>query len=191
MLEMKKPVGYIVTYTGKVFDLLDPKPDTVCIEDIAHALSNICRYTGHTKQFYSVAQHSVLMATTKELPGDPLQKLLHDAAEAYIGDMASPWKRILRVEIPGRAYYHTVKIHEHRIQKVIEKALEVDLTPSAEVKESDIRMFWTEVRDLMSDMSEDFEWGPPKMPPIEKKIIPWQPSLAEGMFLSVYNRLKG
>ena len=66
----------IVTYTGKLFDIFDPKPELVCIEDIAHSLANQCRYTGHTKVFYSVAQHSVLMATSAELKGEKFILLL-------------------------------------------------------------------------------------------------------------------
>ncbi len=89
----------IVTYTGKVFDLLNPTPDKVCIEDIAHSLAYQCRYTGHTREFYSVAQHCVLMAENPDLPGDPMAKLMHDAAEAYIGDIARPWKHLLSVQI--------------------------------------------------------------------------------------------
>ena len=98
----------IVTYTGKIFDLLNPKPEMVCIKDIAHSLAYQCRYTGHTKFFYSVAQHCVLMAENPDLPGDPLQKLLHDAAETYIGDMARPWKNLLLVNISGYMHQHLI-----------------------------------------------------------------------------------
>jgi len=187
MSETKSKITHITTYTGKVFDFLNPKPEMVCIEDIAHALANICRYTGHVKQFYSVAQHSVLMANA-DLPGDPLVRLLHDSAEAYIGDMASPWKRLLWVNDFGDLI--SVKGFEQNVQAVIGMSLGVDLTHSVEVKESDIRMFWTEVRDLMPKMPEDFDWGPPRMEPLEAKIIPWNPITAEGMFLSTYNKIK-
>jgi hypothetical protein len=54
--------NWIQTYTGKAFEPLNPDASLICIEDIAHALSNICRYTGHVRQFYSVAQHSVLVS---------------------------------------------------------------------------------------------------------------------------------
>lgn len=192
MPEMKKKIAYIVTYTGKVFEFLNPKPEMVCIEDIAHALANTCRYTGHVKQFYSVAQHCVLIANA-DLPGDPLVRLLHDSAEAYIGDLASPWKRLLLVDVP---YYHwktsmPVRNFEVGIEAVIGTALEVDLSPDPEIKLGDTRMFWTEVRDLMPKKPDDFEWGPPRMQPLDMKIIPWNPIVAEGMFLSTYNKLKG
>lgn len=191
MPEMKKKIAYIVTYTGKIFEFLSPKPEMICIEDISHSLSNLCRYTGHVSSFYSVAQHCVLMAENFNFPGDPLAKLLHDAAEAYIGDLASPWKGLLNVEgyFPGDVL--SVKEYESKIQKVIEAALGVSEIHNAEVKESDIRMFWTEVRDLMPQMSDDFNWGPPKMEPAKEKIICWEPSQAKMQFLMLYNKLKG
>jgi hypothetical protein len=86
----------ILTYTGKEFPYDDVSPDNICIEDIAHSLAHLCRYTGHTCMFYSVAQHSLLVA--EKIPGGPGEKLvglLHDAAEAYTNDLASPLKRWL------------------------------------------------------------------------------------------------
>jgi len=195
MPEMTKKVTYIVTYTGKVFEFMNPKPEMVCIEDIAHALANICRYTGHIKQFYSVAQHCVLMANA-DLPGDPLVRLLHDAAEVYIGDLASPWKSLLYIENPEYPEktcqpLFPVKKFESSIQRVVGLALNVDLNSSVEIKESDTRMFWTEVRDLMPKMPKSFNWGPPKMEPVEEVINPWPPFTAEMYFLELYNELKG
>ena len=87
----------ITTWGGHLFDLSDPKPEMIDIEDIAKALSCICRYTGHCNDFYSVAQHSILMANLSEFDsfGTPLQRLLHDSAEAYIQDIPRPWKGTL------------------------------------------------------------------------------------------------
>ena len=61
MIDNKQAIskGWIQTFTGKRMYPLDPKPEDICIEDIAHALSNICRFTGHTKKFYSVGEHSI------------------------------------------------------------------------------------------------------------------------------------
>ena len=183
----------IVTYTGKIFDLLNPKPEMVCIEDIAHSLAYQCRYTGHTREFYSVAQHCVLMAENSDLPGDPLQKLLHDAAETYIGDMAKPWKNLLCVDVPkGRGSFgHLVSIgtFENRIQKVIGQALGVDLAYSAEVKKSDIIMMATEIRDLMSIMPPDFDWGIDTSRVIKEPIKTWLPLFAKRKFLEKYDQL--
>lgn len=83
---------HIKTYTGTYFNPLDPNPDKILAEDIAHALSNIPRYGGHLPKFYSVAQHSLYVArilpTHLKLPG-----LLHDATEGYLGgDIPSPIK---------------------------------------------------------------------------------------------------
>ncbi len=182
----------IVTYTGKAFDLLNPSPDIVCIEDIAHSLANLCRYTGHVREFYSVAQHCVLMAKA-DLPGDPLKRLLHDAGEAYIGDIASPWKRLLAVDvpetIPGNPRFAPVRMWEDKIQKVIGLALGVDLSYSAEVKEADNRMYFTEVRDLMPPSAEFGKWRG-NLEPLPAKIHGWKPYAAERMFLQAYNELR-
>ena len=80
---------WIETFTGKEFYFLDPTPDSIDIRDIAHSLAFTCRYTGHSRRFYSVAEHSVLVSY---LAVDPLAGLLHDASEAYITDIASPIK---------------------------------------------------------------------------------------------------
>ena len=83
---------WIRTYSGENFYFDDPK--NIKIADIAHALSNICRWTGHLKTFYSVAQHSVICAEQIAAPYK-LRALLHDAAEAYIGDINKPLKTLL------------------------------------------------------------------------------------------------
>ena len=173
----------IVTYTGKVFDLLNPRPEMVCIEDIAHALANICRYTGHTLQFYSVAQHCVLMAQA-DLPGDPLVRLLHDSAEAYIGDMSRPWKQNLLVHNFGRL----VKEHEEIILYTISEALRFRIYNTPDIKEADNRMMVTEIRDLMCPNSE-FDPIVKSYKPLPDVIKPWDAWTAEGKFLNMYHVL--
>lgn len=84
----------IRTFTGKVFDLLILDPNSICIEDIAHGLAHTARFGGHLPCFYSVAQHSVLVAD-KVPPDQKLAALLHDASEAYLGDMPSPFKSMM------------------------------------------------------------------------------------------------
>lgn len=86
---------WMQTYTGRQFWPLDPRPSEVFIEDIAHSLSLQCRYAGHCKRFYSVAEHSVLLA--RWLRGKygaitALYGLLHDASEAYLVDVPRPVK---------------------------------------------------------------------------------------------------
>jgi hypothetical protein len=102
---------WMQTYTGKKFDLLNPKVEDVDIIDIAHSLSMQCRYNGHTLKFYSVAEHCVhvmnCLPTNLRLAG-----LLHDAAEAYVGDCISPLKTMLS----------SFKGIEFRILEVIAKA---------------------------------------------------------------------
>ena len=85
------------TVTGKLFSFLDPDPAEICLEDIAHGLSNLCRFNGQTSAFYSVAQHSVLVSLLCNAR-DALWGLFHDAAEAYLGDIVSPIKRNLGME---------------------------------------------------------------------------------------------
>lgn len=89
---MERRGDWMMTYTGRKFYPLDPRPEDIDLRDIAWALAHQCRYNGHCAFFYSVAEHSVLMSKTFE--GAPLarQALLHDAAEAYIGDMIRPLK---------------------------------------------------------------------------------------------------
>lgn len=86
--------GAIGTFTGRM-DPLDPRPDEINIEDIAHALSRQCRYNGHCTGFLSVARHSLWVSDELHSFGPAMQfaGLLHDAAEAYIGDMVRPLKR--------------------------------------------------------------------------------------------------
>src|SRR3990167_3312305 len=91
--------NYILTYSGTKFWPLNPRVRDVVVRDIAHALAHKCRFTGHVKRFYSVAEHSVILANLPELAEQPcevrLQALLHDAAEAYLPDVARPIKDAL------------------------------------------------------------------------------------------------
>lgn len=89
-IPMIKP-GVIRTYTGKMINVFNPDPSLICIEDIAHALSNLCRFGGHSRQFYSVAEHSVMVAGYVR-HRHKLAALLHDASEAYLVDIPSPVK---------------------------------------------------------------------------------------------------
>jgi len=84
-------VDYIRTFTGTDFTVFDPKPEQIFIEDIAHALSQLCRYGGHCDPFYSVAQHSIIASYLIE-PKFALDALCHDFSEAYIMDLPRPIK---------------------------------------------------------------------------------------------------
>ena len=85
---------YIETISGKKFYFLNPDPDDIDINDIAHSLGMQCRYTGHAKTFYSIAEHSLLVADLAE-PENAFWGLMHDASEAYLTDVASPIKQYL------------------------------------------------------------------------------------------------
>lgn len=90
---------YIVSNSGLEVDVANLTPETVSLPDIYHALSNQCRYNGHTNVFYSVAEHSVLVARMAALAGQSLETqiaaLLHDAHEAYVSDLPSPHKNLV------------------------------------------------------------------------------------------------
>mgnify|MGYP001281995576 CR=1 FL=1 len=89
----------ITTWSGRKFNFLNPEPTSIVIEDIAHALSLQCRFNGHSTEFYSVAEHSVGVCRLVESLGEDrntvMTALLHDAAEAYLGDVVSPLKQKL------------------------------------------------------------------------------------------------
>ncbi len=102
MVELNNKRGVINTFMGLEFDLFNPKPEMIHIKDIARGLAFNGRFAGHTPQYYSVAQHSVLVCdlilkehSIKTHPKLALAGLLHDAAESYIGDMITPLKKVI------------------------------------------------------------------------------------------------
>lgn len=139
-----KPV--ILTRSGIEFNLLEPTPEMIKIEDIAHALSHLCRFTGHTHCFYSVAMHSY-QASYLVPPECMLEALLHDAAEAYVGDVSSPLKSLL-------SDYRYI---EKRIDAVIRERFGLPKEMSACVKQADLRRLAAEKRHLMPLNSEPWE----------------------------------
>jgi hypothetical protein len=94
-------MSYILTRSGLQFNFVNPQPTMVVLDDVAHALANINRYTGHTGYAYSVAQHSVAVSRYLDITGEPaiiqLAGLLHDAHEAYFGDISAPMKEFLKL----------------------------------------------------------------------------------------------
>ena len=165
-------MSLMCTYTGKMIDLEYVQMEDICIEDIAHALSLICRYTGHTSRFYSVAEHCVLLSQAKNMPGTPLARLLHDAAEAYLGDVIRPLKQLL----PHYQYL------ENRIHKIIEAKYQVIFNL---VKPGDTAMLIREARAIMSQ--EFFLGFDVVCDPLfgeEIRIEGWSPEVAERNFLN-------
>jgi 5'-nucleotidase len=172
---------YIETATGKRFYIDRP---TFEIQDIAHALGNQCRYTGHTKQFYSVAEHSVLVAQiVADLNlGDPFEGLMHDAAEAYLSDIASPWKTLLP----------DYKVLEDRIERPLRQWAGLPEVLSEGVKRADWLALFIEARFLMPSKAE--EWIAPEGIKEEAKDLPYQircfsPTFAKSQFWHRYNEL--
>jgi len=148
---------WIQTYTGKRFDLIDPKPEQICMADIAHALSRACRFTGHTFAHYSVAEHSVLVSHMVP-PSLVCEALLHDAAEAYIGDATSPLKKAMRALSDGMpSAYDEI---ETGIRHSIFKKFGLQDTHSPLVSEADILALIAEAAFFFPVQSCD--WGLPK-----------------------------
>lgn len=125
--------GYIRTSSGIKFWPLDPRPEHVKIEDIAHALSHACRWAGHVNRHYSVAAHSLHVSA---MVGRKyaLQALCHDASEAFLCDMPKP----VKLGFPEYA------AHEERLMRCIATALGFDWPLSAEVHQADAAALYQE-----------------------------------------------
>lgn len=167
---------WIQTYTGLAFELADPRPEMVCIEDIARALSQINRFTGHTDWPYSVAQHCVVMS--EQIEDDKLAylALMHDAAEAYIGDMSLPLKRMLP----------DYKRIEERVERAVAEAFKLPYPMPPEIKQADARMLMTEAPQLLGPTPRD--WGVDAKP-FDVEIELWEPPWAEQMFMERFEAL--
>lgn len=173
--------AWIQTFTGRKFSPLNPDPEMVAIEDIAHALANLCRFAGHVTEFYSVAQHSVTVSYHCE-PANALWGLLHDASEAYLLDLPRPIKNH-----PSLGHY---RLKEEILENVI--WFKFGLCDSGfaslpkDVKAADMQVFAAECRDLMSPLHPDFIVG---AEPIPERIRPLSPRLAETFFLERFAEL--
>lgn len=167
----------ILTASGKYFNFLQPTADTVDIETIAHALSHICRYTGHVREFYSVAQHSVLVSYL--VPREhALAGLLHDAAEAYIGDVAAPLKQLLP----------DYKVIEQRVEAVVLAKFGLPAYLPTCVKLADMIALATEQRDLMP--AHDDVWASIEgVQPDGLVTVPHSPKYAKTLFLQRFYEL--
>ena len=176
---MSRNSDWIQTFTGRQFWPLDPHPEEVCIEDIAHALSNICRYTGHVREFYSVADHSIRVARIVPAP-DALWGLLHDASEAYICDVARPVK-----QYPG--FGELYRQIEDRLMLCICEAFNLPAEQPASIKPADNILLHTERRDLMARPPQP--WRDPH-PPLPGTIFPRTPREAEQEFLELFAEVK-
>lgn len=140
---------YITTYTGKHIQPTQPDPDLIRIQDIAHALSLICRGNGHVKTFWSVGQHCICCAKEAAARGLSdrmvLACLLHDASECYMSDVPSPFKK----ELPEYQ-----EQEERLLCMIYEKFLGSDLTEDeqAQLKEIDRAMLWYDLENLLGEV---------------------------------------
>ena len=162
--------GWIVTSTGVRFDLLAPTVEMIHLEDIAHALSNVCRFGGHTRVHYSVAQHSVL-ASHLVPPADALYALLHDATEAYIGDMVSTLKQVI-------PQFREV---EARLWSVICEDFGLPEQMPASVKRADLMMLAREREDLLPASEPWALLDGVELP--AQPIVPWCHERAKSEFI--------
>ena len=169
---------WIQTYRGRRFPLLDSSPSDLDIEDIAHALSMLCRFGGHVRDFYSVASHSVLVSQMVP-PEDALWGLLHDAAEAYLGDVVSPLKRW-----PRMAWYRAAET-TLLDQIVYHWGLPREMPPS--VQNADQRACMTEARDLLGPGWE--KWPGMPAPWGDVRVSAEQPAAAKARFLARFHEL--
>ena len=167
----------ILLHGGEYFDFVDPEASAFTILDIAHGLSNICRFTGQCRKFYSVAEHSVMASRLIE-PEFAFEALMHDAAEAFVGDVSSPLKGLLR----------DYRVIEARVNAAICRRFGLPPILSDAVKRVDLAMLKTEQAQLMRNRDN---W--PMLSGFEAFAIElpcWTPEVAEAMFLQRVEELR-
>ena len=177
----KRQGAWMQTFTGRAYFPHDPDPKDVCIDDIAHALSMLCRFTGHTTRFYSVAEHSVHVMQLVPIE-HRFVALMHDATEAYLNDLSRPLKM-------GLAEYKKIEeLNWYAIAEAFDLPLEL---PDC-VEEADATMVHLERRHVMSATTCDLEWGLGKKEP---KVYPdlgpmgWDPRNAKARFRAEFDAL--
>jgi hypothetical protein len=177
---IKTAVGpTILLQSGAYFDLLDPANSPFTIEDIAHGLSNTCRFAGQCSRFYSVAEHCVL-ASHIVAPEFALQTLMHDAAEAFIGDVTRPLKSILP----------EYKAIERTVEAAIMQRFGIADWNVPEVKAIDLAMLAGEQLAMMP--AHDDGWAVlTGVTPAPIEFAFWRPHTARESFLERFAELSG
>ncbi|QKD00040.1 hypothetical protein EB231_34750 [Mesorhizobium sp. NZP2298] len=174
----KRKGDTLQTFSARLFWPLDARQDEVHIEDVAHSLSLQCRFAGHCKQFYSVAEHSVLIANWIWWHGpaaDALCGLLHDATEAYLVDMPRPVKRSLP----------EYQRHEAALWKVIAARFGLPEVMPDVVHEADNRIIGDELVNM-----RPMAWHAKHNDPLGVELQFWSPEQAEDAFLKTYVMLQ-
>lgn len=171
-------MSYIQTLSGKKFNYQTATVDDIDIEDIATALSHICRFAGHLPEFYSVAQHSVLVSQLVP-PEFAFEALMHDAAEAYCQDIPAPLKALL----PD---YRRIETY---VDDLIRFKFDIPLEHAEVVKYADLTMLATERRDL--EIDDGSKWDCLEGIPCSDliQVIPLRPGQAFGLFINRFNGL--
>jgi hypothetical protein len=175
--------SWLQSYGGKVINPHKVDYRNVEMEDVAHALSMKCRFSGHCDTFYSVAEHTVRGShlVPKE---QALAFLLHEVDEVFSPDIPAPIKHLVRVD--GVSWDDWVWRQELAILRALGLPhLDVH-TP--EIKKTDLQMLAWEQRDLMGPPPKD--WQLPEKPPTSKIIHPWSPAYAEFRWIDCYNALR-
>jgi uncharacterized protein len=174
----------IQTYSGLRFDLADPKPEMFNIVDIAHALSQLCRFTGHTRFHYSVGQHSVVVASLllERSPEIALEGLMHDAAEAYIGDVSYPLKALIKRQ--STVYKEITE----SIERVLADRFGLKYPWPLEIHEVDHMALAIERRDVMNP-SADVTWRGLPDAPGNITIPKNKQKVVEKAFMELFQRL--
>jgi hypothetical protein len=171
--------------SGSYFDFLDPQPEQFTLEDIAGALSKICRFGGQCPRFYSVAEHSIHCYRQATEDGRSLEEraavLFHDAPEAFCGDVVKPLKLLLRD-------YAAI---EKRVENCIGAALGIDFAAhTAVIREIDHAMLIAERRELFG--SDGVKWfGEDEVRKISPKFMFYETDLIEAAFLNAVNEILG
>lgn len=171
----------LLTFSGRALNPLAPRLEDIAIVDIAHALSMQCRFGGHVRSFYSVAQHSFL-ASYIVPPADALWALLHDASEAYLMDLPTPVK-----ETGPLAGYRGV---EAQLQRTIYQAFGLSGDEPESVRDADLALLLLEV-DALHPTPQAFDPLRGRVPvPTAVAVKPWDsPAVAEAGFLQRFHRL--
>lgn len=181
LLDKDRPqLNWMQTHSGLQFTPFDPQPEQICLEDIAHALAFNCRYNGHSKKFYSVAEHSVYVSyiVSEE---DALWGLLHDAAEAYISDLPKPFKDGIAEHIDP---------HEEKILWAIAEKFGLEELYPPSVKKADWAVLVAERTQVMEHQEHiwDSVVNFPDDPP-EIEIEFWPPHVAKQRFIGRFLEL--
>jgi len=171
---------WVQTFSGKKIFPLNPEPDKIDIYDMAHSLSNLCRFNGHCLVFYSIAQHSVLVSDICKKKYK-LKGLLHDCSEAILSDIASPLKKT--------SIFEQYRLCEKKYQAAIYKKYGLSEDEPDEVKLADLIALSTEARDLLAVIHPEWAEYLNQYSPMPNKITPLPPKQAKELFLKRFNEL--